>query len=218
MRKKIYLTLLSVIILFSGFYWEIPTSFATTILPVPYDRQDRRLSCEAASLKMILAYRGIAATEDDIMTFIGYDPTPKSGKIWGDPDIGFVGNINGAQNTTGYGVHPTPVGRAANIWRPSIVFSGLSVQQLAQSIVDGNPVIIWGTYGRALYQPWFTPEGKKVHAWKGEHTRVVVGFTGTVENPKSFIMLDPLFGKMTWSTTKLRNDWKKFGYSGVVVY
>ncbi|MEX1051893.1 MAG: Ig-like domain-containing protein [Patescibacteria group bacterium] len=188
------------------------------VLNIALDYQDRPLSCEAAALKMALRYRGITVSEADIMNVIGYDPTIKNGGVWGDPDIAFVGNIDGSQNSTGYGVHWDPVARAARTWRNAAAFSGWSASQLAKEIEAGNPVVIWGVLGGAYFDPWYTPSGRYISAWKGEHARTVIGYTGSTANPTSFIINDPISGRVTWSTAKLLSDWSKFNNSGVVVY
>ena len=68
------------------------------VLEIKIHYQEHNLTCEAAALKMALAYEGINVDE---MTLIGYmtrDPSParfdSSGHLanWGDPEQGFVGN------------------------------------------------------------------------------------------------------------------------------
>lgn len=202
----------------ADYRWTFSTSTPTTLLNIAEDYQDKPLSCEAAALKMALAGKGIKASENEIMAIVGYDPTPHQGDVWGDPDSAYVGNISGHQNTTGYGVHWAPIARAANHWRPAMAFSNWTPAQLAHEISVGNPIVIWGVVGRAAYyDPWHTPGGKLVKAWKGEHTRTVIGFTGSPDNPKTFIINDPFTGRITWSVATLKSNWISFGYSGVVV-
>ena len=132
--------------------------------------------------------------------------------------MAYVGNIDGRQNSTGYGVHWDPIARAASNWRQAKAFSGWTVSQLAWEIEAGNPVIIWGVLGSAYSDPWVTPGGKQIAAWKGEHVRTLIGYTGSPDNPASFIINDPIVGRITWSVNTLKNDWAKFNNSGVVVY
>lgn len=205
-------------VLTSDYRWNFRTVVPTTRLSIANDLQDKPLSCEAAALKMALAGKGVKVSETDIMNVVGYDQTPHRGDTWGDPDEAFVGNISGKQNTTGYGVHWAPIERAAKKWRPeSTAFAGWTVKQLAEAIAAGHPVIIWGTVGSAYYDPWRTPSGRLIKAWKGEHTRTVIGFTGTADNPKTFILNDPYVGRITWSAETLKNNWSRFDFSGVVV-
>jgi len=50
-------------------------------LAVPYFRQEHRLSCEAAALRMGLAYKGKNVSESEIMRYVGFDPTPHTDNI-----------------------------------------------------------------------------------------------------------------------------------------
>lgn len=193
------------------------TEVTKVLLQIAVDYQDKALSCEAAALKMALAGKGVKVTEDAIMKHVGYDPTPHRGNVWGDPDKAFVGLITGKQNTTGYGVHWDPIAAAARHWRPATAFSGWTPVQLADAITKGNPVVIWGVVGRSYADPWKTPTGKKVAAWKGEHARTVVGFIGPASAPTAFIINDPYVGRITWTTAALVSNWATFGNSGVVV-
>jgi uncharacterized protein YvpB len=132
--------------------------------------------------------------------------------------VAFVGSIDGSQNSTGYGVHWKPIAKAAKNWRNAMSFSGWSAAKLASAIEAGNPVVIWGVLGNAYYDPWKTPSGRTIPAWKGEHARTVIGYTGSPSNPLSFIINDPIVGRITWSTTTLLSNWGTFNNSGVVVY
>lgn len=194
------------------------TELKRVVLNIPIDYQDRALSCEAAALKMALNYRGINVSELDIMSVVGYDTTIKSGNTWGDPDVAFVGNIDGSQNSTGYGVHWGPIARAAKSWRNAKAFSGGSVSQLAGELESGNPVIIWGVLGNAYKDPWYTPAHRYIAAWKGEHARTVIGYIGSPSNPASFIINDPIVGRIVWSAATLKSNWSTFNNSGVVIY
>lgn len=194
------------------------TEESVTTLNVPLDFQDRALSCEAASLKMALAYKGINVSEDQIMSHIGYDPTLRQNGVWGDPDAAFVGSIDGQQNTTGYGVNAIPIAKAANNYRRAEAFTGWSISRLAQEIAANNPVVIWGVLGSAYRDPWVTPSGKTVQAWKGEHARTVIGFTGKPAKPRLFIINDPVAGRIRWTAAQLRDNWAAFEYMGVAIY
>ena len=203
----------------SNYSFSFSTVQSQVLLNIATDHQDKALSCEIASLKMALAGKGVSVSEDEITNIIGFDPTIRSGNVWGDPYTAFVGDINGHQNTTGYGVYWDPIAKAANHWRSATAFSGWTPAQLASEIQKGNPVVIWGTYGKGAYRDdWVTPSGKQIVAWKGEHARTVVGFKGKADNPSAFIINDPIAGRLTWTTASLKSNWSAFGNSGVVVY
>lgn len=200
-----------------AFTFSFTTVAETVKLPIPNDLQDHALSCEAAALKMALAGKGVRVTESDIMARVGYDRTPHRGDVWGDPYLAFVGDINGRQNTTGYGVYGDPIAKAANGWRPAEAFTGWTSAQIAKEIAAGNPVIVWGVYGNGYEDSWHTPAGKAIYAWKGEHTRTVIGFVGSPEDPQKFILNDPYVGQITWTRARFEQDFRIFGNAGVVV-
>ncbi|MFH0952512.1 MAG: Ig-like domain-containing protein [Patescibacteria group bacterium] len=189
----------------------------TTQLDIALDYQDRPLSCEAAALKMALNYKGASVSETDIMNIIGYDPSPRRGNVWGDPESVFVGDINGRQNSTGYGVHRQPILKAALHWRPSETFSDWSTEQILKKIEAGNPVVIWGIYPGGYSDPWQTEAGKPIAAWKGEHTRTIIGFVGPASDPEQIILNDPISGRLYWSRAAFEANIATFNNSGVVV-
>ena len=189
------------------------------LLDIALDWQDHPLSCEAASLKMALAGKGIKITEGEIMEEIGFDPTLHEQSIWGDPYRAFVGDIDGKMCSTGYGVYWEPTAEAALKWRPAEFFSDWSLDNLIREIKSGNPVVVWGKLDveQLTDCSWFTSEGKYIKAYKETHVRLVVGFTGPAENPENIIINDPLAGRLYWPTSYFLENWKVFGNSGVVV-
>jgi len=193
------------------------TASQTVRLSVPMDYQDKPLSCEAAALKMALAAKGVTVSETAIMNIVGYDKTPHKGSTWGDPYTAFVGDINGKQNTTGYGVYWGPIAKAAKTWRDAEAFTGWTVAQLTAEIAKGNPVVVWGSYAGGYEDSWKTPAGKTIFAWKGEHARTVVGFIGPASNPSKILIHDPVAGRLTWTKKQFEQDWNIFGRAGVVV-
>lgn len=190
-----------------------------TILPILLDWQDYNLSCEAASLKMALAGKGIFVSETEIMEKIGYDLTSHKGNIWGDPYQMYVGDIDGKMCRTGYGVYWKPVARAALNWREAESFSGWELKDLIREIEKGNPMVVWGVLPTGTLNDcsWYTPEGKYVLAFKETHVRLVIGFIGSLNQPSKIILNDPLTGRIYWSTAYFLENWKIFNYSGVVI-
>lgn len=187
-------------------------------LAITNDHQDRPLTCEVAALKMALGYKGINVSETELMDRLGTaDPFGRDGNVWGDPNVGFVGDPSGSQNSTGYGVYWGPIAKVANQFASAQAFSGWSASELAREITAGNPVEIWGTIGRTKSDSWQTPDGKLINAWHGEHTRLIIGFAGTVDNPTRFIINDPSAGRLIWTTNQLNANWSAFGNSGVVI-
>lgn len=201
---------------------EAQFSFATeppmVKLAMASDHQDYKLSCEIAALKMALASKGVRVSENDIIAKVGYaSPLSRSGNVWADPQVGFVGNINGRQVSTGYGVYWDPIQKAASAWREAESFTNGSIQKLTDEISKGNPIVVWGNAGSGKRVDWKTPSGKNIVAIMGEHARTVKGFIGPKENPIKIIVNDPLIGEVVWSTAAFDANWATLGRSGVIV-
>jgi uncharacterized protein YvpB len=190
-----------------------------TLLDIPLDWQDYSLSCEAASLKMALAFKKVGVSEDEIMRKIGYDLTPRKDDIWGDPYQVYVGDIKGKICETGYGVYWEPVAKAASNWREAESFSNWGIEELIRELQSSNPVVFWGTLpDKALNDcSWHTSEGKYVKAFKEAHVRLIVGFISENGNPSKIIINDPLSGRLYWPVSYFLTNWEAFDYSGVVI-
>jgi hypothetical protein len=67
----------------------------TVLLPALFHKQEHALSCEAATLKMALSVFGADVSESEILKYLPYDKTPKKNGVWGDPNKGFVGKVDG---------------------------------------------------------------------------------------------------------------------------
>lgn len=187
-------------------------------LPLKFHRQEHSLSCEAATLKMVLDYHGVNVSESEIIEKLPFDPTPRSGDVWGNPQLGFVGNIDGKMMVDGYGVYWGPLALTASNWKKvKIIKNGLA-KDLVEHISQGRPVIIWGYIGRGQPVSWQTPEGNRIYGINGEHTRVVYGYTGPADNPDGFMVMDPVYGPAYWEKSKLLRNWDAFSRTGVVVY
>ncbi len=171
-------------------------------LKIPHFMQPYANSCEATSLKMALAFKGVIKDEIDILAKFVYRPTVKDwdNNIWDDPQKQFVGyvDVSGKPNG-GYGVYGLPVLRAVEgFGRTGVYATGTDITAsfLAQEIDNNNPVLIWGY--TSLKEPvytWTTREGVVVTAVRGEHVRVVTGFKGTVDKPIGFYVHDSFYGR-----------------------
>ncbi|MEI8337602.1 MAG: C39 family peptidase [bacterium] len=203
--------------------WNANTlSFA---LPVKEYYQKYSLSCEIASLKLALDYKGINVSEDTLISnlpFATKEPAkidPLTGQtIWGDPNKGFVGNINGKMPTTGYGVYEKPILNVALNYR---INSGLlatsSIFYLLQEVKNGNPVVVWGSVTSGVDISWHDQFGNLIKAVGGEHARVVVGFNGPIDAPTAILIIDPVYGKIQMPISDFIRDWALLGNKAVVV-
>lgn len=203
-------------------YATIRPANGDIILPVAFDAQDHSLSCEVATLKMALAYRGVFVDEEELIMRVGTDGTPKvvvdGNQVWGDPDRAFVGNIDGKMFVDGYGVYEGPIARAGEAFRPTDSFRNWTATQLAAQISSGNPVIAWVYLGSGERRTWRTRNGDTVVAVSYEHTYLVYGLRGTVDAPQGFYVIDPIYGPRFVSIGEFTERWSALGQRGVIVY
>jgi uncharacterized protein YvpB len=170
----------------------IPDVPAMSQFPVFYN------GCELVSVAMLMQYKGWEYTLETLNTFLPKDPTPvilgRNGKImqWGDPSVGFVGDITGKR--MGYSVNHEPLiammtellGEDAD---RIVNLTGTDERRLKAEIAAGNPVVIWTTIN---FQPteqwiaWSTAEGKTIRGTLQVHAALLVGYDEThfyINNP-----------------------------------
>ncbi|MFA6534243.1 MAG: C39 family peptidase [Patescibacteria group bacterium] len=189
-------------------------------LAVARRRQEHLLSCEIASLLMALNYRGVAVTENELIQQMPVsDPAPRSvDNIWGDPNLGFVGNINGKMPNTGYGVYEQPIYDLAIKYRDAKIINNASLNDLLLELGNGNPIVVWGVTGTGRDISWQTAEGKTISAKMNEHARTLIGYTGQSNQPKLMILLDPVYGEIRLAAADFLKNWAKLDNRAVVVY
>lgn len=195
----------------------------TVVLGVPFFKQERALSCEMASLRSLLTFYGYTPKEQTLIDLLGVgSPLQFKNGIWADPQLAFVGKIDGSQiGMTGYGTYWKAVARVAQGYKPELNwFEGGNLQTLTSSIDAGNPVQIWtvvSSKGGFAELVWQTPDGTKITGYNGEHTWVVDGYKGTADKPTSFHVVDPFFGPKDVTVAELTKQWARYNNSGVRV-
>ena len=189
-------------------------------LNVLYHHQEHNLSCEVAALLMALNYKGAKVTESELIDKLPVsDPRPRHvGNIWGNPDVGFVGNIDGTMPDTGYGVYEQPIYNLALNYRPSRIIASGTIADLIDELVSGNPVVVWGVIGHGRDISWVTLSGKVIKAKLDEHARTLIGFSGKSNNPDHLILLDPIYGEIRLKTSDFLKNWQLMDRRAVVVY
>ena len=168
---------------------------------------------------MALRGKGVIVSEKEILEKFGADLSPRKNNIWGDPQESFVGDVDGKMCRTGYGIYWEAVARASRNWRESESFSNWKIEDLTREIKKGTPVIIWGVLPVTYLTDcsWRTMSGKYVLAFKQTHVRLAVGFMGEESSPSRIIINDPLSGRLFWPASYFLENWKTFGFSGVVI-
>ena len=198
------------------------------VLDIKIHYQEHNLTCEAAALKMALAYEGINVDE---MTLIGYmtsDPRParfdSHGQLiaWGDPAQGFVGNPDGhIERYTGYGVYDRPVAFAALLAGANVVAAGgglygspIAPSQVYDAVLDGDPVVAWisNTYRTVPLKQYTAYDGATVSYTLTEHAVTVIGV-----RPDAVLINDPWFGQHWHSKAQFEAAYATFQQMAVIV-
>jgi uncharacterized protein YvpB len=203
-------------------------------LDIPLIKQIYPLSCEVASLQMALKYRGIEASQDELLAKIPISEpmkmTEKEGQlIWGDPDKGFVGDVrgwffndrDGLRGATGWGVNNVPVAKLASQYRPgSEAKSGASLNDIKLALTNKKPVIIWYVLDDIKMKDqkliYFTPSGKQI-TFVENHVSLITGYGKDESGSVVYTIKDPTFGDVKMKESDLLRQWEKYDREIVVV-
>jgi uncharacterized protein YvpB len=212
---------------------EIPDKAS---LDVPLIRQEFPLSCEAASLQMALAYYDIDVTQTSLIEEIGV-AEPRNLTlvrpgyyIWGDPEVAFVGDINGwfsgerdgqtkLEYGTGWGVHNGPITRVAKQYRPdSEEVDQANPRILKKAISEGYPVLWWHRRAEAALDPItvYTPSGE-ARIFQEMHVNVLTSYDTDEEGNVTYTFNDPYFEVITLSEEEMLSQWKAHDNEIVIV-
>lgn len=182
-------------------------------LNVPYISQNKNgvlNGCEAASMLMALQYKGYLGSMD-LRTYA--TNMPKSD----DPNIGFYLDIFGKEPLdVAHWIAPNPLveyGISSSGYSNIVNISGSSIDDIANEIINGNPVIIYLTY--AYNNPYNLSNG----APKNIHVQLVIGYNKLTGD---FIIQDPWTRtsgqyQFTLSKNKISNLYSSVGSMAVVV-
>jgi uncharacterized protein YvpB len=139
--------------------------------------------CEAIAMVMLLRANGVPVTPDEVVRNMPLDTSPRvtdrAGHIisWGNPEVGFVGDISG--RGPGMGVYHTPVAQELRTFHVQPAdLTGQSFDRLLESVAHGEPVIVWVTLNMQpahLDMVWTSARGK-VAMTRQEHTVLLVGY------------------------------------------
>lgn len=222
--------------------------FSTSFTTVPnqtvlggfsWDKQDSNFTCGVAATKMVLARKGIYRSESTLIQQMGHDTSTfvynasnPSLSTWGNPNKAFLGWPNGSgdpKNRSAYGVHWSPIINmlSSKYGIQTQLHRNWNLKGIAQEIHKGHPVQIWWWNGVSSYYGangasrvyWKDNQtGETVEALQGMHSILVIGYNGDVDNPTSFIVLDPWWGYNTYSAAKFKVQWPPLRKTGLVIY
>ncbi len=153
----------------------VPAAVDTVQLKLPTIRQVYRNDCEATALSMLLGGR-VGQLHLQRLLPIAHPYLPQTGPdetVWGDPELGFVGNVRGG----GYGVYDRPLLALARRYDPGATnLTGTSVARIVAALRRGRPVVAWIQFGPSIPRSWTTPTGRVVNANYAEHTVTLTGW------------------------------------------
>lgn len=187
------------------FEFSFTTSPERFVLNVPMYKQESGFTCSIAALRMLLAYRGIDKTENELVDAVGRNGYRGNG----NPYLGYVSS---------YGTYWDPIAAAANKYRPSRLFKNWTLEGLLAEVAKGNPVMTWGQNGWSDPHEisWTNPDGTRIYAINGMHSVVVTGYVGPADNPTQILINDPWRGKWTLETAEFVRRWSYFKNALVV--
>lgn len=178
------------------------TRSKTVELSVPQYYQNpitQTFNCNLAVTKMVLAYRGINVTQDEVKSAIGVGQNPNTSWV------------------EGYGTHTAPI--ANYLTSKGISFevkTGWNLADLAKEVEKGNPVILWWYNRYSQPKGTFTLPGGYT-GYKGMHSEVVRGFVGSSSNPTQLLVNDPWRGQLIYDRTLFLSTWSYMNYTAIVV-
>ncbi|MGF2715339.1 C39 family peptidase, partial [Bacillus cereus] len=157
---------------------------SSVILDVPnyYQYPSLYNGCETVALQMLVEYHtGKRFNMVDFAMQTPMDRTPmvKEGgryKTWGDPDVGFVGDITGRK--PGFSINPAPLKRLLDQYAKGTDLTGHGFGVLENYVRNGKPVVAWVTEGLTTPNSpvtWKTPSGKTVYAKFNTHAVTITG-------------------------------------------
>ncbi|WP_205127028.1 C39 family peptidase [Paenibacillus ginsengarvi] len=179
--------------------------------------------CEVTSLAMLFSFLDLPYSKEELAVLLPKDPAEpifdEEGAIlsWGDPDLGFVGDMVGER--IGYSVNNGPLAQLLDrVYEPgSLNLTGERFEEVERAVADGRPVIIWTTED---FQPteqwvsWVTSSGKEVKATFQEHAVLLVGY-----DEEYVYINNPLNGQKAEQVAKAPfvEAWKQLGQQALTV-
>ncbi|HWH15047.1 MAG TPA: C39 family peptidase, partial [Miltoncostaeaceae bacterium] len=191
---------------------ELTPTVLRVRVTVPVIRQVFRNNCETAALSMALRGRvGQERLQRLLPLEEPLDPVQgPAGLVWGDPERGFVGRVEGG----GYGVFEGPLARLAQRFDPGAhALRGGGFEKVLARVREGRPVVVWTTLGPSAPRRWTTRTGAVVLADQAHHTVVLTGI-----DAEGVRIADPWTGTTTTATVgAIEEGWRTLGRRAVVL-
>ncbi len=192
-------------------------------IPVTGQFPEYKNGCEALAIKMMMEPFGIYKSKDEIAAEIPKDREDaefdEDGNImvWGDPDKGFVGSIEGKEKI-GFSIYPTAVVEyLKKYFEKPVNLTGASPEVLERYIRAGHPVVIWATVDFQDAEEgvtWLTDEGREITGTFSVHAMTLVGF-----DSENYYLNDPFTETKDYQVAKdvFCDIWTQIGNMAVSV-
>jgi uncharacterized protein YvpB len=183
-----------------------PARVASVELRLPAIQQVYRNDCEAAALSIFLRGKiDQRRLQQELPIAEPFSRQTVAGRVvWGDPEVGFVGDVRGG----GYGVYDRPLLKLARRYDHGATdLTGRPFSAVVASIIHARPVIAWIALGPSRPATWQTPRGSTIAANFAEHTIVLTGIQG-----QTVTYIDPWDGtRKAINLAQLRGLWRELG-------
>ena len=180
-------------------------------IEAPVLQQAQRNTCESAALEILLSTVGKrvdqARLQNAFPTSGQPDPVDTAdGRVWGDPERGYVGRPDGGGVAGGFGIFPPPVKATAERFGVELEdISGSRPQAVYDRLLQGRAVMVWIGLSDGPYGEWRSPEGRRVRVNFGEHTVVLHG----LRTDGSLEVSNPLYATSeTWTKEQFEGMWE----------
>ncbi|RTE03596.1 C39 family peptidase [Paenibacillus whitsoniae] len=175
--------------------------------------------CEITSLTMLLQHYGIAKSKMELVEEMPRDTTQEKlnadGSIayWGNPNVGFVGDVFRKQR--GFGIYHAGLFPLLKQYVPQAIdVTGKPFEAYEQQIAKGIPVIVWTTIDYQLPYKWVTWDTSlgPIQTTYSEHAVVLVGYDET-----NVYLNDPYNGGKQVQVNKKQfmDSWEAMGKQGL---
>lgn len=181
------------------------------------DQPRLRRGCEVTSLAMILNFKGIQVSKNDLANEIAKVPYTYSNREYGNPNFGFVGEM---ENGPGLGVYHGPIFDLAKKYVDTKVedLTNKPFDLLLKKVAEGNPIWVittstFTTVDETKFQTWQTPQGP-VNITRKMHSVVITGYD--IEN----IYINNPFGTKDQKVDRENfiKAWEQMGQQAIVIY
>ncbi|SFL53383.1 Uncharacterized protein YvpB [Paenibacillus sp. 1_12] len=138
--------------------------------------------CEVTSLSMLLTAAGSPVGKLELASRLDKDSSPLLREddhivSWGDPDKGFVGDVEGVE--IGYGVYHAPIAKLLNEILPgqAVDLTGQAFERIVDVLNDHKPIIVWTNEHFSTETEWVTwdSDSGPIRATWNEHVVLLVG-------------------------------------------